>query len=118
MMKTATSTIARARFAVAGGSPKGCHATKTSTAPTRRMDPKPLKQYPKICRKRCVGGGEGVFLPYSISLLLACSVERPWLTEVDRRLYISLGVMRCQSRLASSLRKVSECIKYSRLSMI
>lgn len=67
IMKTARRTIANARLAVAGGSPRGFQATKTSIDPTKRMDPKPLKKYPKICWKRCDAGDEGVFFPYSIS---------------------------------------------------
>jgi len=51
MKNTARRTIARARFATDGGSPSGFHDTKTRIAPTRRIDPKPLKQYPNIVRK-------------------------------------------------------------------
>jgi hypothetical protein len=51
MKNTARRTIARAKFACAGGWPSGFHDTKTRIAPTRRMDPKPLKKYPNICWK-------------------------------------------------------------------
>jgi hypothetical protein len=49
MKKTASSTIASAKFATAGGSPRGFQDTKTRIEPTKRIDPKPLKKYPKIC---------------------------------------------------------------------
>jgi hypothetical protein len=51
MKNTARRTIARAKFACDGGSPSGFHDTKTRMDPTRRIDPKPLKQYPNIVMK-------------------------------------------------------------------
>jgi hypothetical protein len=48
--KTTMSTMASARLATAGaGSPRGFQETKTRIPPTRRMPPKPLKKYPRIC---------------------------------------------------------------------
>lgn len=44
MKNTARRTMASARFACAGGSPRGFQETKTRMEPTRRMDPKPLKK--------------------------------------------------------------------------
>jgi hypothetical protein len=44
MKKTARSTMAKAKLAIAGGSPNGFHDTKTRIDPTRRIDPKPLKK--------------------------------------------------------------------------
>jgi hypothetical protein len=77
MKKTARSTIASARFACEGGSPRGFHDTKTKIDPTSRIDPKPLKKYPSICCVRRVGGGDGMFLPYSVRRRFACSNDRP-----------------------------------------
>jgi hypothetical protein len=48
MKKTANKTMARAKFAIAGGSPRGFHEIQTRIDPMSRMDPKPLKKYPKI----------------------------------------------------------------------
>jgi hypothetical protein len=48
---TARRTIASAKFATAGGSPRGFHDTKTSIEPIKRIEPKPLKKYPNICWK-------------------------------------------------------------------
>lgn len=44
MKKTARRTIAKAKLACAGGSPRGFQETKTSMDPTRRIEPKPLKK--------------------------------------------------------------------------
>ena len=109
--------MARARLARAGGCPKGFHATNTRIEPTRRIDPNPLKKYPKICLKRWVGGGEGVFLPFCSSLRWICSVERPCVELVDRRWITSSVEMVCQSRLDSS--RFKEKVSYvSRLLMM
>ena len=85
MKKTASRTIARARFEVAGGSPRGFQAMKTRIDPTSRMEPKPLKKYPNIVWKKCVGGRDGVFLPYCARRRLTCSEDRPWFGELDNR---------------------------------
>lgn len=42
--KTARRTIASAKFACEGGSPRGFQETNTRIAPTRRIDPNPLKK--------------------------------------------------------------------------
>jgi hypothetical protein len=49
MKNTASKTIASAKFAWAGGSPRGFHDIKTRIDPTSKIDPKPLKKYPNIC---------------------------------------------------------------------
>ena len=77
--------MASARFACAGGSPSGFHETKTRIEPTSKIEPNPLKKYPNTVWKKCVGGGDGMFFPYSVSRLFACSEERPWLGETDSR---------------------------------
>lgn len=102
MKKTARRTIARARFAWEGGSPRGCQEMKTRIEPTSRMEPKPLKKYPKIFFIRCVSDGGGAFLPYSSLLRRTCSRERPSVREVERRRVSSCTEILCQSRSASS----------------
>lgn len=62
---TIIRTIASARFAVAGGSPKGFQQTKTRIPPSSRIDPKPSKKYPAMFFSRREGGDEGAFIPYS-----------------------------------------------------
>ena len=102
MTKTASRTIARAKLACVGGCPRGFQLTKTSIDPTKRMDPKPLNKYPKICLERCVGAGEGLFLPYSTSRLFTCSSLSPLVNSVDKRLNNSSGETVCHSRFESS----------------
>lgn len=63
MMKTAKRTMASARLAWAGGSPRGFHDMKTRIEPMRRTEPKPLKKYEKMVVKRWVDGGLGLFGP-------------------------------------------------------
>lgn len=49
-----------------------------------------------------MGGGEGVFLPYSVRRRLACSAERPCFGELESRVYASSVVIVCHSRSESS----------------
>lgn len=63
MKKTASSTMASAKLATAGGLPRGFHAMKTRMEATRRTVPKPLKKYPRMRFVWFVGAGEGAFLP-------------------------------------------------------
>lgn len=102
MQKTASSTMARARLACVGGSPSGFQQTNTSIDPTKRTDPKPLKKYPIIVLKWCVGAGEGVFFPYSVIRRFTCSVLRPLLVSVERRRKSSSRETVCHSRSKSS----------------
>lgn len=103
MKKTASRTMARARFAGAGGLPSGRHAMKTSIDATSRMGPKPLKKYPRIWRVRCVGGSVGAFLPYWPMRRWTCSVDRPCSAVVERRLRTSSTDSVCHSSSATSV---------------
>ena len=59
--QTSPRTIARARLAIAGGSPRGFQAMKTRMHATKRIEPKPPKRYDIIWRNHLEGGGLGRF---------------------------------------------------------
>ncbi len=46
--KTKSRTIANARFAGAGGCPRGFHEMNTKMQPMSRIGPNPTKKYPRI----------------------------------------------------------------------
>lgn len=97
MKKTANNTIASARFARAGGSPRGFQAIKTRMHPVKSSIPNPPKKYPMILRNHSVRGRVGAFLPCSSIPFRAWSAERPWETEVFRPdTMLSMGI-KCQS---------------------
>lgn len=100
MKKTTSNTMAKAKFAGAGGSPRGFHAMKTRIEAIKRMVPKPPKKYPTNLRNHVEGGGEGALGPYSLSLRAAPSADRPCWSEVERRVHSSWGVILCQSTVA------------------
>jgi hypothetical protein len=100
--KTAISTHARAKFATAGGCPRGFQAMKTRIPATRRIEPKPPKKYPIIRPKRSEGGGVILFLPFSPARRFTCSSERPWDMATDRRRQSSSGDIVCHWRSARS----------------
>lgn len=99
---TASRTMARARLACAGGFPRGFHDTNTRIEPTRRIDPKPLKRYPKICHSHRVGNGERTFLPYFCSRRCTSSLESPPSGDVRRRFWSSSMERVCHSILDNS----------------
>lgn len=48
MSKTARRAIARAKFATAGGRPRGFQEIKASTGPVKKIDPEPPNRYRNI----------------------------------------------------------------------
>jgi hypothetical protein len=99
---TAASTIPRARFAGAGGSPRGFHETKTRTLPMSRIDPNPPKKYPNSFAASRDGGGDGTFRPNSAAFSLTPAAERPDCTDVFKRVHTSSAPIVCQSRFPTS----------------
>ena len=102
MKKTASSTMARARFATAGGSPSGFQETNTNIQPAKRIMPKPLKKYPKICLNQWCGAGERAYFPYSRSRVWIWSDERPCPMSTARRFSSEVVDRVCHSMLDSS----------------
>jgi hypothetical protein len=77
MTHTITSTIARARFANAGGSPSGFQDTKTRMAAMDKIEPKPPKRYCTVLMSQREGGDEKTFRPYSVSRFATSSSDKP-----------------------------------------